>query len=136
MKDFEDKLNELLELPTNIVEKPAPERIKVESNDLDIDNDYQYARENIYNVIERGQDAIDELLQEARDSGNARMFEVLGQLIKTVGEQNQNLVNIHKQIKDIKKVVIEDGNRREIAMGDDSLVNDDYIFPGSETMMA
>ena len=105
MKDFEDKLNELLELPTNIVEKPAPERIKVESNDLDIDNDYQYARENIYNVIERGQDAIDELLQEARDSGNARMFEVLGQLIKTVGEQNQNLVNIHKQIKDIKKEV-------------------------------
>ena len=105
MKDFEDKLNELLELPTNIVEKPAPERIKVESNNLDIENDYQYARENIYNVIERGQDAIDDLLQEARDSGNARMFEVLGQLIKTVGEQNQNLVNIHKQIKDIKKEV-------------------------------
>ncbi len=106
MKDFGDKLNEILDLTENVsIAKPPIERKKVDSTNDDIDNDYIYARENMYNIIERGQDAIDELLQEARDSGNARMFEVLGQLIKTVGEQNQNLVNIHKQLKDIKKEV-------------------------------
>ena len=106
MKDFGDKLNEILDLTENVsIAKPPIERKKVDSTNDDVDNDYIYARENMYNIIERGQDAIDELLQEARDSGNARMFEVLGQLIKTVGEQNQNLVKIHKQLKDIKKEV-------------------------------
>ena len=70
-------------------------------NANDLNTDYRYARENIYNIIERGQEAIEDLLQDARDSGNARMFEVVGQLIKTVGEQNQNLINVHKQVKDI-----------------------------------
>ena len=102
MKDFEDKLNDLLELPSDIeIAKEPLERKVINSDENDLDNDYKYARENMYNIIERGQDAIDELLQDARDSGNARMYEVVGQLIKTVGEQNKDLVNLHKQVKDI-----------------------------------
>ena len=101
MKTFEDKLDKILEIPSGSIIKKPPERKMVESNVNDLDTDYKYARENIYNIIERGQDAIEDLLQDARDSGNARMFEVVGQLIKTVGEQNQNLVNVHKQVKDI-----------------------------------
>lgn len=106
MADFSDKLDELLEISNNVTVVNNPvERIQVESNDEDLETDYKYARENYYNIIERGHDAIHELMQEARDSGNARMYEVLGQLIKTVGEQNQNLVNIHKQKKDITQEV-------------------------------
>jgi len=101
MKTFEDKLDKILEIPPSSIIKKPPERKMVESNTNDLDTDYKYARENIYNIIERGQEAIEDLLQDARDSGNARMFEVVGQLIKTVGEQNQNLVNVHKQVKDI-----------------------------------
>jgi hypothetical protein len=101
MKNFEDKLDELLEIPSGSIVKTPVERKMVVSNENDLNTDYKYARENIYNIIERGQDAIEDLLQDARDSGNARMFEVVGQLIKTVGEQNQNLVNVHKQVKDI-----------------------------------
>ena len=102
MKDFEDKLNDLLELPSDIaIAKEPLERKVINSDENDLDNDYKYARESMYNIIERGQDAIDELLQDARDSGNARMYEVVGQLIKTVGEQNKDLVNLHKQVKDI-----------------------------------
>ena len=101
MKTFEDKLDKILEIPPSSIIKKPPERKMVESNANDLDTDYRYARENIYNIIERGQEAIEDLLQDARDSGNARMFEVIGQLIKTVGEQNQNLVNVHKQVKDI-----------------------------------
>ena len=101
MKTFEDKLDKILEIPPSSIIKKPPERKMVESNANDLNTDYRYARENIYNIIERGQEAIEDLLQDARDSGNARMFEVVGQLIKTVGEQNQNLLNVHKQVKDI-----------------------------------
>jgi len=101
MKTFEDKLDKILEIPSGSIIKKPPERKVVDSNSNDLDTDYRYARENIYNIIERGHDAIEDLLQDAKDSGNARMFEVVGQLIKTVGEQNQNLINVHKQVKDI-----------------------------------
>jgi hypothetical protein len=104
MKEFSEKLDDLLDISSEIrYSSNVVEKVKVESNEEDVENDYKYARENIYNIIERGQDAISELMQEAKDSGNARMYEVLGQLIKTVGEQNQNLLNVHKQIKDITK---------------------------------
>ena len=103
MKTFEDKLDKILEIPSGSIIKKPTERKMVESNANDLNTDYRYARENIYNIIERGNEAIEDLLQDAKDSGNARMFEVVGQLIKTVGEQNQNLVNVHKQIKDITK---------------------------------
>ena len=104
MMDFSDKLNDLLDISNDIqISKTPIERISVETTDNDIEVDYKYARENIYNIIERGHDAIDELMQEAKDSGNARLYEVLGQLIKTVGDQNQNLLNVHKQVKDITK---------------------------------
>jgi len=106
--NFPDKLDELLNISNNSnikLTNNTIEKINVESTDDDVNTDYKYARENFYNIIERGHDAINELMQEAKDSGNARMYEVLGQLIKTVGEQSQNLVNVHKQIKDINQEV-------------------------------
>jgi len=106
MKDLPNKLDELLDISNNVqLIKDPIERIEVKTDEHDVDNDYKYARDNYYNIIERGHDAIDELMQEAKDSGNARMYEVLGQLIKTVGEQNQSLLNMHRQMKDIKQEV-------------------------------
>ena len=80
-------------------------RLNVISDDQDINTDYTYARENYYNVIERGHDALDELLMEAKENGNARMYEVVGQLIKVIGDQNQNLLGLHQQVKNITKEV-------------------------------
>jgi hypothetical protein len=120
MKTFEDKLDKMLEIPAGSIIKKPPERKMVESNANDLNTDYRYARENIYNIIERGHDAIEDLLQDAKDSGNARMFEVVGQLIKTVGEQNQNLINVHKQVKDITQ---------ETNVGPNSVTN--ALFIGS-----
>ena len=50
-------------------------------------------------------DALDELLMEAKENGNARMYEVVGQLIKVIGDQNQNLLGLHQQVKNITKEV-------------------------------
>jgi len=101
-----DKLNEILNVAeTAVIERERPEKIKPPVVDNELDTDYQYARENYYNVIERGHDALDELLMEAKENGNARMYEVVGQLIKVIGEQNNNLLNLHQQVKDITKEV-------------------------------
>jgi len=101
-----DKLNEILNVAeTAVIERERPEKVKPPVVDNELDTDYQYARENYYNVIERGHDALDELLMEAKENGNARMYEVVGQLIKVIGEQNNNLLNLHQQVKDITKEV-------------------------------
>ena len=101
-----DKLNEILNVAeTAVIERERPEKVKPPVVDNELDTDYQYARENYYNVIERGHDALDELLMEAKENGNARMYEVVGQLIKVIGEQNNNLLTLHQQVKDITKEV-------------------------------
>ena len=68
----------------------------------DSDSDFQYARENLYNLIERGQDGLDELLEIAKASQHPRAFEVVGQLVDKLTTTNKELLNLHKSKKDIK----------------------------------
>ena len=101
-----DELDKILNVAENaVMEREKPERIEPRKSNDELDTDYQYARENYYNVIERGHTALDELLIEAKENGNARMYEVVGQLIKVIGEQNNNLLNLHQQVKDITQEV-------------------------------
>ena len=77
---------------------------KTEHNEVDIDNDYKYQRENFYNLIERGQDAIDGILDLARESENARTYEVAGNLIKQVAEVTEKLGDLQSKMKKLKEV--------------------------------
>ena len=70
--------------------------------DRDEDTDFQYARENLYNLIERGQDGLEELLEIAKQSEHPRAFEVVGQMIDKLTTTNKELLNLHKVKKDIK----------------------------------
>ena len=73
-------------------------------NDEDIDNDYKYQRENFYNLIERGQDAITGILDLARESETPRSYEVAGNLIKQVAEVNEKLVDLQMKMQKLKEV--------------------------------
>ena len=73
-------------------------------NDEDIDNDYKYQRENFYNLIERGQDAIDGILDLARESEHPRSYEVAGNLIKQVAEVTEKLGDLQTKMKKLKEV--------------------------------
>jgi hypothetical protein len=73
-------------------------------NEEDIDNDYKYQRENFYNLIERGQDAIDGILDLARESEHPRTYEVAGQLIKQVAEVTEKLGDLQGKMKKLKEV--------------------------------
>ncbi len=77
---------------------------ETKSNDEDIDNDYKYQRENFYNLIERGQDAIDGILDLARESEHPRTYEVAGNLIKQVAEVTEKLGDLQGKMKKLKEV--------------------------------
>lgn len=69
----------------------------------DIEKDYEYTRANLYSLIEKGQDAINGIIEIANDGGSARAYEVAGQLIKSVGDVTDKLLDLQKKLKDIEE---------------------------------
>ena len=69
----------------------------------DVDADYQYQRENFYALIERGQDAVEGILELAQESDHPRAYEVAGQLIKHVGDVADKLMALQKDKKNVKE---------------------------------
>ena len=69
---------------------------------IDIDNDFEFARTNIYDVIVKGQDALDELINLAKQQQAARGFEVVSTLINTLVTANKELLDIHKKHQELK----------------------------------
>jgi len=102
-----DVLNNVLgidgETNTN-VEKVLPKIKSVESTEQDIERDYEYQRQNFYNLIERGQDAIDGILDLAKESEHPRTYEVAGNLIKNVAEVTEKLGDLQSKMKKLKEV--------------------------------
>jgi len=73
-------------------------------NEEDIDNDYKYQRENFYSLIERGQDAIDGILDLAKETEHPRTYEVAGNLIKQIAEVTEKLGDLQTKMKKLKEV--------------------------------
>jgi len=69
----------------------------------DLDSDFDTARKNLHNIIDKGNNALEEALLVAKTSEHPRAFEVVGQLIKTMVDANKDLLDIQKKLKDIKK---------------------------------
>ena len=79
--------------------------VKKPSDDLeDTDADYKYQRENFYNLVERGQDAIEGILEIAKESEHPRTYEVAGNLIKQVAEVTEKLGDLQEKMKRLKEV--------------------------------
>ena len=70
----------------------------------DVDADYQYQRENFYALIERGQDAVEGILELAQESDHPRAYEVAGNLIKSVADVTEKLVDLQTKMKKLKEV--------------------------------
>ena len=104
------KLNEVLDIEedyiTNIKNPSELSRVKVESIDKeeDIKNDYEYQRQNFYNLVERGNDAIEGILELAKESEHPRTYEVAVNLIKQVAEVTEKLGDLQEKMKKLKEV--------------------------------
>jgi len=108
MSKLEEKVNEILG-----IEKTEPKQTKEfkplvprreDKESPDVDNDYKYSRENYYNLIERGQEAIDGILDVAREGQHPRAYEVAGALIKNVADTVDKLQDLQKKLKDLKEL--------------------------------
>ena len=67
------------------------------------DNDFEYARQTYHNILAKGSEAMEEMMEVARASEHPRAFEVLSTMMKTLADVNGNLLDLHKKKKDMKK---------------------------------
>ena len=124
-----NKLDKTFNITPEVVEEKA-EVIKPEKPDRltkdDITRDYEYTRGNLYSIIEKGQEAIDGILEIAQESEMPRAYEVAGQLIKSVSDATDKLIDIQKKLKDV--------NEEKVAKGPSTVNN--ALFVGSTADLA
>ena len=103
MSNSYDPIDEALNTTSDIVEsKPTPKPEIVKSKDVDIEKDYEYSRANLYSLIEKGQEAINGIMEVAGEGGSPRAYEVAGQLIKSVADTTDKLIDLQKKLKDVE----------------------------------
>jgi hypothetical protein len=101
-----DKLNEVFNISDDIMESEVKEVDVIVDNPKtdknDIQRDYEYSRANMYSIIEKGQEAINNVLELAQETESARAYEVVGQLIKNVSDATEKLIDLQKKLRDIE----------------------------------
>lgn len=128
MKNNYEDLDSALNIESKIVE------VKKESKDIelvasttdDIQKDYEYTRANLYSLIEKGQEAINGIMELAGEGGSPRAYEVAGQLIKSVGDVTDKLIDLQKKLKDVEDETIKTTNN----------VTNNAVFVGSTTELS
>ena len=90
---------EVVEEETTVVEREKPDRLTKD----DIEKDYEYTRGNLYSIIEKGQEAINGILEIAQESEMPRAYEVAGHLIKSVSDATDKLLDLQQKLKDVNE---------------------------------
>jgi hypothetical protein len=134
---LESNLNDLFGMPedTTSISEAKGELVAVETrNELtnregrdhtgDIDTDYRYARENLYDIIENGSHALHELVEIAKSSEHPRAFEVVASLMKTLTDANKDLLEVQTKVKKLKQ-------EENVQTGPNNVTN--ALFVGSTT---
>jgi hypothetical protein len=112
MTKIEDKVNEILGIsPENKptleslvrIDNPSVPRVE-DKNKTDIENDYKFSRDNYYDLIQKGQEAIEGILEIAKEGQHPRAYEVAGQLITNVAQTVDKLQDLQKKLKDLKNL--------------------------------
>jgi len=128
MSENYESIDNALNIKSEIVnvEKETP-IVKVESStDGDIRKDYEYTRANLYSLIEKGQEAINGIMELAAESDQPRAYEVAGQLIKSVGDVTDKLIDLQKKLKDVEEDVVKTTNN----------VTNNAVFVGSTSELS
>jgi hypothetical protein len=121
-----DKIDQALNIESSIVEvesNRSSELDTIKQTSTDIKKDYEYTRANLYSLIEKGQEAINGIMELAGEGGSPRAYEVAGQLIKSVGDVTDKLIDLQKKLKDVEE---DTGSNK----GPNSVTNN-AVFVGS-----
>ncbi len=101
-----EKINEILGIADKTVASTKHQTVTVIPRPQTDEDDFKYSRENLYHIIERGQDALSGILQVAQETDHPRAYEVAGQLLKTNAENTEKLINLQstkKKLRDIEQ---------------------------------
>lgn len=128
MKNNYDGLDASLNIESSIVEV---EKVKEDLSITpiksdDIQKDYEYTRANLYSLIEKGQEAINGIMELAGEGGSPRAYEVAGQLIKSVGDVTDKLIDLQKKLKDVEEDTVKTTNN----------VTNNAVFVGSTSELS
>ena len=125
-----DRLDDAFNVATEVVTETLPTKVEKQKPDRltkdDIEKDYEYTRGNLYSIIEKGQEAINGILELAQESEMPRAYEVAGQLIKSVSDATDKLMDLQKKLKDVEE--------EKVAKGPSNVTN--ALFVGSTADLA
>jgi len=126
-----NNLDQSLNIESSIVEvEKTSSDIKPYAEDLktnDIKKDYQYTRANLYSLIEKGQEALNGIMELAAESDSPRAYEVAGQIIKSVGDTTDKLLDLQKKLKEMEE------NNTKQSTGN---VTNNAVFVGSTSELS
>ena len=105
IKDTVEKLNEVLNISGDLIKKEKKQSPDVEIATKDLTNEYEFSQEQYHTLIDKGNDALDELLAVAKESENPRAFEVVTQLLSGLTNTTKELLQLQKTKKEIEKDV-------------------------------
>lgn len=122
MQDFnEDDMS----IDVNVTESSVVKKEEKQRPD-DITKDYEYTRANLYSLIEKGQEAINGIMELAGEGGSPRAYEVAGQLIKNVADTTDKLIDLQKKLKEVE----EESNKTT------NVTNNAFIFEGPTNQLS
>lgn len=124
MSDNYDGIEDALNVETEIVpaeEKPKKRTERIVDIDKDIKKDYDYSRGQLYDIIEKGQEALSGILDVANNTDHPRAYEVAGQLVKSVSDATEKLIALQQKMQDL-----EEGPKSK-----QKVTNNNALFVGS-----
>jgi len=127
MKKGYDSLNDTFNTDGSVEVDAIVKQEKDEVTKVDeVKKDYDYTRGNLYSLIEKGQEAINGIMEVAGETASPRAYEVAGQLIKSVADTTDKLADLHKKVKDIE----EDNPKKQ------GTVTNNALFVGSTSELS
>ena len=129
MNNNYESIDTALNIESSIVkvEKPQIQKKTIPIEKTDIEKDYEYTSANLYSLIEKGQEAINGIMELAGESASPRAYEVAGQLIKSVADTTDKLADLQKKLKDL-----EEGSSKQMP----SNVTNNALFVGSTSELS
>jgi len=99
-----EKLNKVIDVAGDLIPKESKEQSpSVGINTFDLTSDYNYSREQYHNLIDKGNEALEELMSVAKESESPRAFEVTAQLLRTISDTTKELLQLQKIKKEVEK---------------------------------
>ena len=116
-----DPIDEALNTKSDIIKADAPVKVEVSQKSDEVKKDYEYSRANLYSLIEKGQESLNGIMEVAGETASPRAYEVAGQILKSVADTTDKLMELQKKVKEVDE---------EKAKGPSQVTNN-AVFVGS-----